>query len=89
KFGPGVYGFNWWFNKTSRLHPAQTTWPDAPADAILSIGAGGNCSAIFPSHGIVLASSRGKWGQLTGGDAMAPMNQHLKLLAEAAGVRRG
>lgn len=89
KFGPGIYGFNWWFNKTSRLHPEQITWPDAPRDSILSIGAGGNVSAIFPSQGIVLASARGKWGQLTGGDATAPMNQQLKLLVEASGVRRG
>ncbi len=84
KFGPGVYGFNWWFNRTSRLHPDRTTWPDAPADAILSIGAGGNCSAIFPSSGVVLASARGKWGQLSGGDSQSPMNLRLKLLAEAA-----
>ena len=83
KFGPGIYGFNWWFNKTSRLHPAARTWPDAPGDSILSIGAGGNVSALFPSQGIVLASARGKWGQLTGGDAAAPMNQYLKLLTQA------
>lgn len=84
KFGPGIYGFNWWFNKTSRLHPRALTWPDAPRDAFLSIGAGGNCCAVFPSHGMVLASSRGNWGALTGGDASAPMNRHLKLLARAA-----
>ncbi|MBN8731474.1 MAG: serine hydrolase [Acidobacteria bacterium] len=89
KFGPGIYGFNWWFNRTSRLHAHALTWPDAPRDAFLSIGAGGNCCAIFPSHGMVLASSRGNWGALAGGDASAPMNRHLKLLAEAAGGKRG
>lgn len=83
KFGPGVYGFNWWFNRTSRLHPNRTTWPGAPADAILSIGAGGNCSVMYPSLGVVLASARGKWGQLAGGDEASPMNRHLQLLAEA------
>jgi hypothetical protein len=88
KFGPGVYGFNWWFNRTSRLHPDRTTWPDAPADTILSIGAGGNCSAMFPSRGVVLASARGRWGQLTGGDPESPMNRHLRLLAEATGGPR-
>ena len=87
KFGPGVYGFNWWFNRTSRLHPDRTTWPGAPADTILSIGAGGNCSAMFPSRGVVLASARGKWGQLAGGDPASPMNRHLQLLAEATGGR--
>ncbi|HYI96114.1 MAG TPA: hypothetical protein VEX68_21400 [Bryobacteraceae bacterium] len=87
KFGPGVYGFNWWFNRKSHLHPDRTTWPDAPSNTILSIGAGGNCSAIFPSSGVVLASARGKWGQLSGGDAQSPMNRHLKLLADAVGDR--
>jgi CubicO group peptidase (beta-lactamase class C family) len=85
RFGPGIYGFNWWFNGASRLHPTQLTWPGAPRDTVMSIGAGGNCAAIIPSMGLVLASSRGKWGQLAGGDAASPFNQHLALLAGAAG----
>ena len=28
--GPGIYGFNWWFNRTGRDHPDRLTWPDAP-----------------------------------------------------------
>jgi len=88
KFGPGVYGFNWWFNRTSRLHPDRKMWPGAPADSILSIGAGGNCSVVFPSRGVVLASSRGKWGQLAGGDPGSSQNRHLQLLAEATGDGR-
>lgn len=87
KFGPGIYGFNWWFNRTSRLHPALRTWPDAPQDTILSIGAGGNCSVILPSKGVVMASSRGRWGQLAGGDQDSSMNHHIRLLAEATGGR--
>jgi CubicO group peptidase (beta-lactamase class C family) len=87
KFGPGIYGFNWWFNKTSRLHPRALTWPDAPRDTILSIGAGGNCCAVIPSRGLVLASSRGDWGALAGGDTSAPMNLHLQRLAGAVRAR--
>ena len=52
KFGPGIYGFNWWFNGLSRLHPVSTTWPDAPRDTYLSIGAGGNNSVMIPSLGV-------------------------------------
>ncbi len=88
KFGPGIYGFNWWFNQRSRLHAAAITWPDAPPDTCLSIGAGGNFSVMIPSLGVIMASSRGKWGQLAGGDPAAPMNQHLKLLASAFKRRR-
>src|SRR5215204_5824906 len=31
KAGPGVYGFNWWFNAKGANHPDKLTWPDAPA----------------------------------------------------------
>jgi hypothetical protein len=27
RFGPGVYGFNWWFNETGRDHPDRPNWP--------------------------------------------------------------
>ena len=31
KSGPGIYGFNWWFNGTGSHHADALTWPDAPA----------------------------------------------------------
>ena len=46
-YGPGVYGFNWWFNDTSRNNPDSLMWPDAPPDTVMSLGARGNCSAMF------------------------------------------
>lgn len=82
-FGAGIYGSNWWFNRTGRLHPNATTWPDGPPDTMMSIGFGGNCSVIIPSLGIVLASARGNWGQLTAGDRSTPMNRHIGLLAKS------
>lgn len=88
KFGAGIYGFNWWFNRTGRLHPNAITWPDAPRDTYLSIGAGGNYSAMIPSLGVILASSRGKWGQVAPGDPNAAANQHLKLLTAAFRKKR-
>ena len=48
-YGSGVYGFFWWFNGTGRLHPKTLTWPDAPVDTIMSIGAGGNNTVIIPA----------------------------------------
>ena len=46
--GPGIYGFNWWFNTN------QQTWPDAPAD---TYQANGNWNkrvvTIIPSLNIV------------------------------------
>jgi CubicO group peptidase (beta-lactamase class C family) len=87
EFGPGIYGFNWWFNGFGPQHSDRRTWPDAPPDTVMSIGAGGNCSAIIPSLNLVLVSASGDWGAIVGGDASAKMNQALKLLAGAAGYK--
>jgi CubicO group peptidase (beta-lactamase class C family) len=85
EFGAGIYGFNWWFNGTGRLHPDELTWPDAPRDTFMSIGAGGNCAVIVPSLNLVLVAAKANWGKLQAGDRSSTMNQHIRLLAEAAG----
>lgn len=81
--GPGIYGFNWWFNDTGRLNPDTRTWPDAPADTVMSLGAGGNCSAFIPSLNLALVCAQGDWGSMKAGDAKTPQNRMLKLLVEA------
>jgi len=81
--GPGVYGFNWWFNDTGRLHPDALTWPDAPADTVMSIGARGNSAAFFPTLNAALVCAEGDWAKVDGGKRSATMNQVLKLAAEA------
>lgn len=83
EYGAGIYGFNWWFNGTGRLHPATPTWPDALADTFMSIGAGGNCSVIIPSLDLVLVCARGNWGQLKAGDASSRMNEVIRNLVQA------
>jgi CubicO group peptidase (beta-lactamase class C family) len=84
EFGAGIYGFNWWFNDTGRLHPDSLTWPDAPKDTVMSIGAGGNCAALIPSENLILVCAQGNWGELKAGEPGSKMNQHLKLLIKAA-----
>lgn len=83
-FGPGIYGFNWWFNATGRLHPESPTWPDAPRDAFMAIGAGGNCAVMIPCLGMVLVSARGNWGKVQAGNPASPASQHMRLMGEAA-----
>lgn len=83
KFGAGIYGFNWWFNDTGRLHPDALTWPDAPADTIMSIGFGGNCTVIIPSMNLVLASAQGDWGKLDAGNRDSAFNRNIALLVSA------
>jgi len=82
-FGAGIYGCNWWFNAKGRLHPNSITWPDAPRDTFMSIGAGGNCAVMIPSKKTILLAARANWGKHTPGDAAAPTNQHIKLLLRA------
>jgi CubicO group peptidase (beta-lactamase class C family) len=78
KYGPGMYGFNFWFNSPGRTHPNQPAWPSAPSDTIMTIGFGGNCSALFPSLGLALSSAGGSWGKLKPGDPEYPMNLLLR-----------
>lgn len=79
-WGPGIYGFNWWFNDTGGQHPAARTWPDAPEDTVMSLGFRGNNTAIIPSLGLMLVCASGDWNDLKAGDANSKINQALKLL---------
>jgi CubicO group peptidase (beta-lactamase class C family) len=81
--GPGIYGFNWWFNATGRLHPRALTWPDAPRDTFMSIGAGGNCAVMIPSLQLVFACARGDWGKVAPGDPEWQTNRHIAALVSA------
>jgi CubicO group peptidase (beta-lactamase class C family) len=83
KAGPGVYGFNWWFNRTGRDHPDRLTWPDAPGDTFMAIGANGNSAAIVPSLGAVLVAEQAKWGNPEGGKEKSRLNLVLKAFADA------
>ena len=76
--GAGIYGGNWWFNGTGRLHRGSFTWPDAPRDTFMSIGAGGNCSVMIPSRKLVLVAMGANWGPLEPGNAASLTNQHIK-----------
>jgi len=88
-YGGGIYGFNWWFNDTGRLHPAVRTWPDAPADTVMSLGARGNCSAIMPGLGLAVVCANGNWASVKAGDPKSKLNRVLGLAARAAGYRAG
>lgn len=81
--GPGIYGYNFWFNAEGREHPDALTWPDGPENAFMTIGAGGNSSVIIPSLDMVIAAARADWGSLRPGDRSSAMNRVMKLAAEA------
>ena len=83
--GPGIYGFNWWFNATGPRHAQALTWPDAPSDTIMSLGYGGNSSAIIPSLGVVIVCASGAWDDLKPGNPASKINLALRVAARAAG----
>ncbi len=84
--GPGIYGFNWWFNDTGSLHPQTLTWPDAPKETVMSIGVRGNCSVMIPSLNLVVVAADANWGEFEPGKADSVMNERLKMIV-AAGTR--
>lgn len=88
KYGPGIYGYNFWFNATGRDHPDRLTWPDAPRDAFMTVGAGGNSAAILPSLDMVIVAAKADWGNPKPGDETSTMNQAMKLAAEAVSGRQ-
>ena len=78
EYGAGIYGGNWWFNRVGRLHSHSITWPDAPKDTFMSIGAGGNCAVMIPSKKLVMVAMGANWGKLEPGNAASLTNQHIK-----------
>ncbi len=83
KSGPGIYGFNWWFNDTGGHHPDVLTWPDAPRDTVMSIGHRGNCAVMIPSINFVVVAADADWGPFDPGKADSVMNQRLKTIMAA------
>jgi CubicO group peptidase (beta-lactamase class C family) len=83
EYGPGIYGFNWWFNSTGRLHPKSRTWPDAPRDAFMSIGVRGNCALMIPSRQLMVVCANGNWGGMQAGNPAWTTNQHIRLLVSS------
>ena len=81
--GPGIYGFNWWFNAKGPTHPDQITWPDAPVDAVMSLGVRGNCSAMIPSLNLLVVAANADWGNNEPGIVDSKANQRLKLITAA------
>ncbi|WP_165073986.1 serine hydrolase domain-containing protein [Paludisphaera rhizosphaerae] len=85
--GPGIYGFNWWFNAHGRATEDRLIWPDAPADLFLSLGHRGNSSAVLPSLGAVVVAEEADWGSPDETGRNSKLNQRLAEIAAAVGNR--
>jgi len=84
-YGQGVYGYNWWFNGRSAINGGNPAWPDGPDDAMVTYGAAGRSSVIFPSEELIVVGAGSNWGTLNfyEPDADDNMNRSIKLISEA------
>ena len=81
--GPGVYGFNFWFNEPTPS--GQRVWPAAPADTYQANGLWNRDTVtIFPSLGMVVAIRGAKPGKFEPGNPDGKYNQNLQLLMNSA-----
>lgn len=80
--GPGVYGFNFWFNE--RTVSGERVWPAAPADTYQANGLWNRDTlTIIPSLGLVVASRGAQPGKFEPGQPDGTYNQNLRLIIEA------
>lgn len=77
--GPGMYGFNWWFNTPGP--DGKLPFPDAPRDLVMAVGYSGNIMVMLPSQRL-LAMGRAHWGEVDL-PRRARLNQAIRLLVES------
>lgn len=86
-FGPGIYGFNWWFNEQVGTS-GRRMWPDAPPDTFQANGNWGRKTVtVIPSLNLVLVA-RSSGRDFEPGASGSRLNQVLKLLTAAVRERQ-
>lgn len=82
RHGPGVYGFNFWFNE--RMPGGERVWPAAPADTYQANGHWNRDTVtVFPRLGMVVAMRGADPGEFEPGKPKGKYNQNLKRLMDA------
>jgi CubicO group peptidase (beta-lactamase class C family) len=80
--GPGVYGFNFWFNE--KLSSGERVWPALPADTFQANGLWNRDTlTVIPSWKIVLAARGTHSGKFEPGLVSGEYNQNLLLIHQA------
>ena len=75
RLGPGVYGFNWWFNRPLPQNGGQPLFPSLPGDLILALGVRGHLALFSPKRSYALITSFGCWGDI--GTGWMPSHEAL------------
>ncbi len=83
RHGPGVYGFNFWFNEPA-TRGGQRVWPALPPDAFQANGMWNRDTVtVIPSRRMVIAVRGAKLGPFEPGKADGVANQNFRLLMDA------
>jgi hypothetical protein len=87
--GPGVYGFNFWFNRPTPT--GERVWPAAPPDVYQANGLWNRDTlTIFPGLRMVVAARGAHPGKFEPGIAGSEYDRNMRLLMEAVnGARAG
>jgi CubicO group peptidase (beta-lactamase class C family) len=81
--GPGVYGFNFWFNEAAAEGESRV-WPSLPADAYQANGMWNRDTVtVVPSLDLVVAVRGAHPGKFEPGLAGSEFDRSMKLLVEA------
>jgi CubicO group peptidase (beta-lactamase class C family) len=81
-FGPGAYGFGFWFNGI--LRTGKHAWPAAPDDAFQANGAwNSHTVTMFPSLKMVVVSLAQHPGKFSPGKRDSPADRNMRLLMDA------
>lgn len=87
-YGPGCYGFNFWFNE--RTSTGSRVWPGMPADTYQSNGMWNRDTVtVIPSLRTVIVVRGGTIKGFEPGNPANEFNQALRLVSDAAGFIDG
>lgn len=59
--GPGIYGFNWWYNGFSPQQDGRLLFPELPKDLIFAFGVRGHIACFSPKRNYAVVTSFGNW----------------------------
>jgi CubicO group peptidase (beta-lactamase class C family) len=80
-YGPGIYGFNWWFNAEMGTS-GKLALSAGPRDMFMAMGFAGNYMVMLPGQGILVAA-RGSWDDIEPDNPAGSYNIAIRLLMEA------